>query len=110
MKSETEIREKLTYYEGIMAGLEAGRMIDNPGIFLQMSQHFPKEAMEMLDTANRMDELIRGLPVEDQPWIRQWLGSLATFARQVLETRINLLRWILEKETEAGGVTGGEGI
>ena len=110
MKSEQEIRQKLDYYEGILAGMEAGRMIDNPGIFLRVSQHFPKEAMDMLNTATRMDEVVRHLPTEDQPWVRQWLGSLAAFARQVLETRINLLRWILEKETNGGGVTGGRRI
>jgi len=110
MKSEAEIRQKLNYYEGILAGVETGRMIDNPDIFLRVSQHFPKEAMDMLNTSTRIDVLIRDLPIEDQPWVRQWFGSLAAFARQVLETRINILRWILEKETDGGGVTGGDGI
>ena len=106
MKSEAEIRQKLHYYEGILAGMEAGGMIDHPDIFLRLSQRFPKETMDMLNTAARTDELVGDFPVEDQPWVRQWFGSLAAFARQVLEARINILRWSLEQETDGGGNRG----
>jgi len=110
MRSETEIRQKLDYYEGILAGVEAGRVVDNPAVFLLVSQHFPREAMEMLLSSYQTNELIQKLPPEDQPWVRQWFNSLAGFARQVLETRISILRWVLEKEMDGGGVTGGDGI
>jgi len=81
MRSETEIRQKLDYYEGILAGVEAGRVVDNPAVFLLVSQHFPREAMEMLLSSYQTNELIQKLPPEDQPWVRQWFNSLAGFAR-----------------------------
>ena len=110
MKSETEIQEKLDYYQAILAGIESGRMIDNPDIFLRVSRHFPREAMEMLDNLTGIEKLVRNLPPEDQPWVRQWFGSLASFAREVLNNRISILRWILEDETESRGVTGGDRV
>jgi hypothetical protein len=54
--------------------------------------------------------LIQRMPPEDRPWVRQWFSSLAAFARQVLETRIGILGWVLEKETDGEGVTGDQGI
>jgi len=110
MKSETEIRQKLEYYEGMLAGMEAGKELGNPDIFLAFSSRFPGEVMELLGSTSRAEMLIQRMPPDDRPWVRQWFGSLVTFARQVLETRIGLLRWVLEKEMEAGGVTGGDGI
>ena len=103
MKGEKEIQEKLSYYEAVLAGMEAGRMIDNPDIFLRMIRHFPREAMEMLNNLTGTEALLRNLPPEDQPWVRQWFGSLTLFARQVLETRISLLRWALESAKREGG-------
>jgi len=50
------------------------------------------------------------MPPEDRPWVRQWFSSLAAFARQVLETRIGILGWVLDKKINDGGVTGQEGI
>jgi hypothetical protein len=110
MKSETEIRQKLENYEGMLAGMEAGQSIGNPDIFLTFSRHFPGEAMELLGSASRAEMLIQRMPPEDRPWVRQWFSSLAAFARQVLETRIGILGWVLEKEGDSGGVTGGKGV
>ena len=110
MKGEKEIQEKLNYYETVLAGMEAGRMIDNPDIFLRMSRHFPREAMEMLNNLTGAEALLHNLPPEDQPWVRQWFGSLTLFPRQVLETRISLLRWVLEREREGRRVTGDQRI
>ena len=103
MKSETEIREKLEYYEGMLAGLEAGRTIDLAGAFLNVSEHFPKEALEVLHISAKVDELVGILPLEDQPWVRQWFNSLAGFAREALSSRISILRWALEAKKESGG-------
>ena len=110
MKSETEIRQKLECYEEMLAGMEAGQEIGNPDIFLTFRRHFPGEAMELLGSASRAEMLIQRMPPEDRPWVRQWFNSLAAFARQVLETRIGILGWALEKETDGEGVTGDQGI
>ena len=106
MKSEMEIRQKLECYEEMLAGMEAGQEIGNPDIFLTFRRHFPGEAMELLGSASRAEMLIQRMPPEDRPWVRQWFSSLAAFARQVLETRIGILGWVLEKETDGEGVTG----
>ena len=103
MKSEKEIQEKLSYYEAILAGMEAGRMIDNPDIFLRVSRHFPKEAMEMLNNLTGAEALVTNLPPEDRQWVRQWFGSLTGFAREVMGSRISILRWVLEnRESDEG--------
>jgi hypothetical protein len=65
--------------------------------------------MELLGSESRAELLIQRMPIEDRPWIRQWFSSLAAFARQVLETRIGILKWVLENE-ENDGVTNREGI
>jgi hypothetical protein len=106
MKGETEIRNKLEVYEGMLAGMEAGQSIGNPDIFLTFSRHFPGEAMELLGSSDRAEMLIQRLPPEDRPWVRQWFSSLVTSARQVLETRIEILGWVLDKEMERERVTG----
>ena len=103
MRNEAEIKQKVEYYEGILAGMEVGKEIDNPNIFLLVSQHLPREAMQMLHTSTEVDVMVRNMPVEDQPWVRQWFGSLSGFARQVLETRVNILKWVLEQDTHGGG-------
>ncbi len=110
MKSETEVRQKLECYEQMLAGMEAGKELGNPDIFLTFSRHFPGEVMELLGSASRAEMLIQRMPPEDRPWVRQWFSSLAAFARQVLETRIGILGWVLAKEADGGGVTGGKGI
>ena len=103
MKSEKEIREKLEYYEAILAGMESGKMIDNPEIFLRASRHFPREALDVLNISARVDQLVGILPAEDQPWVRQWFNSLGGFAREALSSRISILRWALEAKKESGG-------
>lgn len=110
MRTETEVREKLDYYQAMLAGIEVGRSIDNPNVFLALSEHFPKEAVEMLQASVKIDELVSKLPVEDQQWIWLWFSSLVIFARQVLGNRITILNWVLQNEKGDGGVTGGGGI
>lgn len=103
MKSEKEIREKLSYYEAILAGMESGKMIDDHEIFLRVNRHFPREAMEMLNNFTLTEALVSNLPAEDQSWVRQWFRSLGGFAREVLSSRISILRWTLEVEKESRG-------
>jgi hypothetical protein len=103
MKSEKEIQEKLDYYENILAGMEAGRMVDNPDILLRVSRHFPREAMEMLNDLTGAEALVTILPLEDQQWVRQWFSSLTGFAREVLGSRIEILRWALDRAESEGG-------
>ena len=103
MKSEKEIQEKLDYYEAILAGMEAGRMIDNPDIFLRVSRHFPREAMELLNNLTGAEALVTNLPPEDQQWVRQWFSSLTGFAREAVSSRISILRWALEIAESEGG-------
>ena len=110
MRNEPEIRHKLKYYEALLAGIDAGRTIDNPGVFLKMSEYFLKETMQMLHTSQEADELVRKFPTEDQVWIRQWFSAHGLFARQVLEPRISILKWVLENGISEGGVTGSDGI
>jgi len=98
-----EIREKLDYYEGLLAGIEAGKVMDDPRVFLGLSQYSPIEMPGIIRVSFGMDAGVDNLPPEDQPWVRQWFGSLTLFARQVLETRISLLRWVLEREREGRG-------
>ena len=103
MKSEKEIQEKLDYYEAILAGMEAGRMVDNPDIFLRVRKHFPREAMELLNNLTGAEALVTNLPPEDQQWVRQWFSSLTGFAREVMSSRISILRWVLERVESEGG-------
>ena len=109
MKSEKEIQEKLSYYEAILAGMEAGKMIDNPDIFLRLSGHFPREAMELLNNLTGAEALVTNLPPEDRQWVRKWFSSLTDFARGVMGSRISILRWVLENGESDGGVTGDRG-
>ena len=110
MKGEKEIQEKLEYYEAVLAGMEAGRMVDNPDIFLRVSRHFPRQAMELLNSLTGAEALVTNLPPEDQQWVRQWFSSLTGFAREVMSSRITILRWVLESADREGGVTGDQGI
>jgi hypothetical protein len=109
MKSETEISKKLDAYRTMFNGLKAGGAISNPEIFLTLSAQFPEEAIGLLGSSARAEMVIAMMPPEDRSWVRQWFGSLAVYARQVLEARISILDWVLEKESVGEGVTGGCG-
>ena len=103
MKSEKEIKEKLEYYEAVLAGMETGRMIDNPDIFLRLSGQFPKEAMDLLNNLTGAEALVTNLPTEDRQWVRKWFSSLTDFAREAMGSRISILRCVLENIESDGG-------
>jgi hypothetical protein len=103
MRDEAEIQRKLRDYEAMLAGMEAGIAIDIPDIFLQVSQYFPREAMEALKTLRDIDEFIGKAPPEDRYWIaRAMRDSLMQYARDVLTNRIVILKWVLEMELDEG--------
>lgn len=103
MKSETEIREKLEYYEAILAGMESWKMIDNQDILRRARRYFPREIIGMLNHLTHTEGMVGLLPAEDQAWVTQWHNSLGGFAREVLTSRIGILRWALEAKAERGG-------
>ena len=103
MKSETEIREKLKYYEAMLKALESWKMIDNQEILRRVSRYFPSEVMEMLNNLTHTEGVVELLPAEDQAWVTQWHNSLGGFAREVLTSRIGILKWALEAKAERGG-------
>ena len=52
--------------------------MDNPSVFLQVSQHFHGEAMEALKHLGKVDELIGTVPWEDRHWVkRTWMTARA---------------------------------
>jgi hypothetical protein len=103
VKSETEIREKLKYYEAMLKALESWKMIDNQEILRRVSRYFPSEVMEILNNLTHTEGVVELLPAEDQAWVTQWHNSLDGFAREVLTSRISILRWALEAKKESGG-------
>ena len=103
MKSETESREKLKYYEAMLKAVESWKMIDNQEILRRVSRYFPSEVMEILNNLTHTEGVVELLPAEDQAWVTQWHNSLDGFAREVLTSRISILRWALEAKKESGG-------
>jgi len=103
MKSETEIREKLEFYEAILAGMESWKMIDNQDILRRARRYFPREIMEKLNNLAQTEGMVGMVPAEDQAWFTQWYNSLGGFAREVLTSRIGILKWALEARAERGG-------
>lgn len=110
MKSEEEIKEKLRYYEAILAGMESWKMTDNQDILRQARRYFPREIMEMLNNLAHTEGMVGLLPAEDQAWVTQWHNSLGGFAREVLTSRIGILKWALAAKGREEGVTGDRGI
>ena len=103
MRSEEEIGEKLRYYEAILEGMESWKMIDNQEILRRVSRYFPSEVMVILNNLTHTEGVVELLPAEDQAWVTQWHNSLDGFAREVLTSRISILRWALEAKKESGG-------
>jgi len=110
MRSEAEIRRKLKYYESILIGMEAGRMVDIAAIFLQLLELHSEKATAMLKTLSEGEKFIRESPPEDRSWIRYGLqDSFLHYARETLRNRMVILRWVLEMEPDSGWPEGGGG-
>ena len=78
-------------------------MNDSREILRRASRYFPREIMEMLNSHTHTEGMAGLLPAEDQAWFTQWHNSLGGFAREVLTSRIGILKWALEAEAERGG-------
>src|SRR3990172_4776734 len=104
-----EIREKIRFYEAMLEGMESWKMVDNHEMLRRTSRYFPREIMEMMNDLTQTEVMVELLPAEDQAWFTQWQNSLGGFAREVLTSRIGILRWALEAKTGSGGGDRGPG-
>ena len=102
MKSDAEIRAKLDYYKGILAGFTAGSNVDSPDVFLAVEQAFPGRALAALSLTNELAEMVKHLPSEDQKGISEAFADYARQFQRFLESRITILKWVLDE--------GGEGV
>ena len=96
MKGEEEIRQKLTYYEGILAGVKAAQSIDSPEVFLTLSHYFPNEALGLISASAQKDKILHETPTEDQEVFARMLDMPSSYIQQVITDRISLLKWVLE--------------
>jgi hypothetical protein len=106
MKSEAEIRAKLNYYEGMLAGFMAGCNVDRPDVFLAVEQTSPGEALATLSLTNKLAGMIRELPPEDQKGLSEALGDYVRQLQRFLEDRITILKWVLDEKDVPGGGGG----
>ena len=100
MKSEIEIRDKLTYYQTMLASIRVVQMADSPEGFIAISQHFTNEAINLLRSSQERDDIIKKaiakLPQEDQKLFRRSFEVSWDHVQRLLESRIGILKWILE--------------
>jgi len=104
VKSEAEIKAKLLYYQGILAGFEAAHNIDKVSVFLALERLFPGEGQATLTLSTKMEEAIGKLPPEDQSGIKETFGGYPRDVQLFLENRIAILKWVLG-ESDAEGDT-----
>ncbi len=100
MKSEAEIRAKLTYYQCLLAGFRAGANIDRASIFLALEQLFPKEALSSLRLRTDVEETIAELPLEDQGWVKEAFANHIRDLQGFLEDRVAILKWVLDQSDD----------
>ncbi len=106
MKTETEIRAKLRYYQEMLAGFTAARNIEVPETFLTVEQISPGQGLAALHLTAEMGEAIGVLPPEDQQWFRFTCDYYTRHMQGFLEDRISVLKWTLD---ENGVIDGGGG-
>ncbi len=98
MKSETEIRTKLTHYEAMLAGFRAAHNTDHPEVFLGTEHILPGAGLEALRSSTEMDKAISNLPPEDQQGIKRVFEGYARHMAELMEDRISILKWILDEQ------------
>jgi len=91
VKSEIEIRDKLTYYEGMLSGIRTREAMDSPQVFTALSQDFPNEAIALLRSSLEMDESAKKLPPEDRGWFQQLFKVYSHLLEQLLESKVDIL-------------------
>jgi hypothetical protein len=97
MKSERELRDKLTRYQGVLADVEISGLVDRPGFFIFLSQHFPEQAIELLKGNIGIDEFYNMKMSEDRAWVRNMLDRTRDYVKEVMGERITMLKWVLEE-------------
>ncbi len=84
MKSETEIRDRLTYYQKMLSSIRIAQVIDNPEVFIAVSERFPNEAIALL-RSSQGDDIIKEATANLQ---------------RLVENKICTLKWVLEENVE----------
>ena len=97
MKSETEIRSKLHYYQGVLAGYRADRDADTPEALLAIENILPGEGMGILRSAAQLEAMISKFPPYDQQRVRHLWEDHGRHMLQFCEDRIAFLKWILDE-------------
>ena len=95
MRSEEEIREKLTYYQGMLAAIEALGSVDRPDAFLTLASYLPKEALAVMGTSTQIDEFLDRLPLEDRQWVEGLFDLPGFYIEKVVGKKIDILQWVL---------------
>ncbi|MEL7562571.1 hypothetical protein [Dehalogenimonas sp. 4OHTPN] len=105
MKTEKEIRQKLEYYRGILAIIEAKRTRTRSEGYFKGARPFPEDALHLLTAGANVDEVITDSPPAEQEFIRQWFGSLSASALQLITALAGILGWVLDEAEVVEGVT-----
>ncbi len=102
MKSEIEIRDKLTYYQTMLSSIRIAQTVDSPEVFIAVSQHFPNEAIALLRSSQERDDIIKKvttkLSQEDHEWFRRSFEASWDHLQRQLESKIGILEWVLEEK------------
>ena len=97
MKSESDIKDKLARYEGMLTGLRAAKGIDRPGVFLAVERVLPGQGVAGLRSTVELDKALKGFPPEDQQGIQQAFADYVQHMPDFLEGRICILKWVLDE-------------
>jgi len=96
MRSEDEIKDKLVYYQRLLMALRVAKAIDNPEVFLQLSDFFPGQVIELLRGSVAIDRFTAEMPAEDGDLFREMLSQHFVIGEQLIKARIAILKWVLE--------------
>ncbi len=81
MKSEAEIRAKLTYYQCLLAGFRAGAHIDRAGIFLALEQLFPRRHYQVSACALTWRRQLQSCRLKTRDGLRRLLQIISEIYR-----------------------------
>lgn len=57
MKSQIEIRDKLTYYQTMLSSIRIAQTANSPEVFIAISQRFPNEAIALLRSSQNLRKI-----------------------------------------------------
>jgi len=95
MRSGEEIRQKLMYYQGMLAAIEALGSVDRPDAFLTLASYLPKEALPVVGTSTHIDEFLERLPLGERQWVEGLFDLPGFYIEKVVGNRIVILQWVL---------------